>query len=120
MSSLLIAAERSVGGKITRSGLDTRNSRPPASTMVASGLGIPEFYGTNASERRLGSDRRFCTPGRIVTSIPTVGLDIPLPRIVRFGSMIPPPRIYTSMATTAPARSPMRVPAPSRRCVAAA
>src|SRR3954468_23143755 len=37
MSSLVTAAERSVAGKITRSPLVTRRSRPPASTMVASG-----------------------------------------------------------------------------------
>src|SRR4029079_17493027 len=36
MSSLVTAAERSVAGKITRSPLVTRRSRPPASTMVAS------------------------------------------------------------------------------------
>src|SRR5215213_9465756 len=36
MSSLLTAAQPSVGGKITRSPLVTRRSRPPASTMVAS------------------------------------------------------------------------------------
>src|SRR3954454_2474609 len=36
MSSLVTAAERSVAGKITRSPLVTRSSRPPASTMVAS------------------------------------------------------------------------------------
>ncbi len=34
-------AERSVGGKITRSGLDTRRSRPPASTIVASDAAMP-------------------------------------------------------------------------------
>src|SRR2546423_1417416 len=37
MSSLVTAALRSVFGKITRSGLDTRRSRPPASTITASG-----------------------------------------------------------------------------------
>src|SRR4051812_11056216 len=36
MSSFVTAAERSVAGKITRSPLVTRRSRPPASTMVAS------------------------------------------------------------------------------------
>src|SRR4051794_21646734 len=36
MSSLVSSAVRSVAGKITRSGLDTRSSRPPASTTVAS------------------------------------------------------------------------------------
>src|SRR4029453_10153451 len=36
MSSLVTAPERSVIGKITRSGLDTRKSRPPASTIIAS------------------------------------------------------------------------------------
>src|SRR4051794_1852396 len=36
MSSLVTSGERSVAGKITRSGLDTRRSRPPASMIVAS------------------------------------------------------------------------------------
>src|SRR3954451_15446859 len=36
MSSFVTATERSVAGKITRSPLVTRRSRPPASTMVAS------------------------------------------------------------------------------------
>ena len=36
MSSFVTAAVRSVAGKITRSALVTRRSRPPASTMVAS------------------------------------------------------------------------------------
>src|SRR5215210_314191 len=41
MSSLVTAAERSVVGKITRSGLETRNWRPPASTIVASDGAMP-------------------------------------------------------------------------------
>src|ERR1700716_3679455 len=41
MSSFVTSPERSVGGKITRSGLDTRRSRPPASTIVASDSAIP-------------------------------------------------------------------------------
>ena len=41
MSSLVTAPERSVAGKITRSGLDTRRSRPPASTIVASDAAMP-------------------------------------------------------------------------------
>src|SRR4051794_32774951 len=36
MSSLVSSGVRSVAGKITRPGLDTRSSRPPASTIVAS------------------------------------------------------------------------------------
>src|SRR5918912_246889 len=40
MSSLVTGAECWVAGKITRSGLDTRNSRAPASTTVTSGLTI--------------------------------------------------------------------------------
>src|SRR5438876_8286708 len=36
MSSLVTGRERSVFGKITRSGFDTRNSRPPASTTATS------------------------------------------------------------------------------------
>src|ERR1700733_2694190 len=41
MSSLVTAVVRSVSGKITRSGLETRRSRPPASTMVSRSAGIP-------------------------------------------------------------------------------
>src|SRR3954451_7065956 len=40
MSSLVTASERSVGGKITRSGLETRTSRPAASTFTASDLAM--------------------------------------------------------------------------------
>ena len=36
---------RSVAGKITRSGLETRTSRPPASIIAPSVLAIPQFYG---------------------------------------------------------------------------
>ena len=36
----MTASVRSVAGKITRSGLDTRTSRPPASTVTASEAGI--------------------------------------------------------------------------------
>src|SRR3954470_2697852 len=36
MSSFVTAGVCSVAGKITRSGLDTRSSRPPASMVVAS------------------------------------------------------------------------------------
>src|SRR5689334_1719222 len=42
MSSLVTGAVRSVGGKITRSGLDTRRSRPPASRIVSGTGAIPE------------------------------------------------------------------------------
>src|SRR5947207_1207452 len=45
MSSFVISGVRSVAGKITRSALDTRSSRPPASMIVASALAIPKFYG---------------------------------------------------------------------------
>ena len=48
MSSLVTAPERSVIGKITRSGLDTRKSRPPASTIVASDVAMSEFYVSDA------------------------------------------------------------------------
>src|SRR5215218_6219658 len=41
MSSLVTSPERSVIGKITRSGLDTRKSRPPAATVVSSDAAIP-------------------------------------------------------------------------------
>src|SRR4051794_28210509 len=41
MSSFVTGAERSVAGKITRSPLVTRSSRPPASTMVTSEAGMP-------------------------------------------------------------------------------
>src|SRR4051794_36129586 len=40
MSSLVTASERSVGGKVTRSGLETRTSRPAASTFTASDLAM--------------------------------------------------------------------------------
>src|SRR3954454_2371065 len=40
MSSLVTASERSVGGKITRSGLETRTARPAAFTLVASALAM--------------------------------------------------------------------------------
>ena len=42
----------SVGGKITRSGLDTRTSRPPASTVVASGAAIFAPGSRNAPRSR--------------------------------------------------------------------
>src|SRR6185312_7481879 len=38
MSSLVTSPVRSVLGKITRSGLDTRTSRPPASTIFSADL----------------------------------------------------------------------------------
>ena len=41
MSSFVTAGVRSVAGKITRSALDTRSSRPPASTIMASDLAMP-------------------------------------------------------------------------------
>ena len=44
MSSLVTGAVRSVAGKITRSGLDTRRSRPAASTIVSGAGVIREFY----------------------------------------------------------------------------
>src|SRR5215212_5929383 len=43
MSSLVNAGERSVAGKMTRSGFVTRKSRPPASTTVASDKGRPAY-----------------------------------------------------------------------------
>src|SRR5215203_1976165 len=59
MSSLVTAAERSVAGKITRSALVTRRSRPPASTMVAS----------EAMSLRRGRDvRREHAPGSVVAA----------------------------------------------------
>src|SRR5215210_931440 len=59
MSSLVTGPERSVFGKITRSGLDTRRSRPPASMIVASDAGMPwsstaPTPGTALSWRRRG------------------------------------------------------------------
>ena len=44
MSSLVTAAVRSVAGKITRSALLTRSSRPPASMVVLSFGAMLEFY----------------------------------------------------------------------------
>src|SRR5512142_2953521 len=40
MSSFVTCAEPRVAGKITRSGLDTRSSPPPASTVAASAIAI--------------------------------------------------------------------------------
>src|SRR5918999_4226657 len=41
MSSFVTGPECSVSGKITRSGLETRTSRPSASTTVASDVAMP-------------------------------------------------------------------------------
>src|SRR5260370_41878657 len=48
MSSLVTAGVRSVSGKIPRSGLDTRRSRPPASTIVSLAGAMP----TSSTPRR--------------------------------------------------------------------
>src|SRR5436305_7988527 len=45
MSSLVTGGEWSVGGKISRSGFETRSSRPPASTVVASLAPTRKLYG---------------------------------------------------------------------------
>ncbi len=53
MASLVTSADCSVAGKITRPGLETRRSRPPAATMVASESAISlEFYGTGGPAGR--------------------------------------------------------------------
>src|SRR4051794_30240500 len=44
MSSLVTSGVRSVAGKMTRSGLDTRTSRPPASTKVSLAAGTAGGY----------------------------------------------------------------------------
>src|SRR5690242_10361740 len=44
MSNLVTAPDCRVFGKITRSGFDTRRSRPPASTIVALAVAMPELY----------------------------------------------------------------------------
>src|SRR3954447_26160990 len=49
MSSFVTAAVRSVAGKITRSALLTRSSRPPASMVVLSFGAMPEFYASGHS-----------------------------------------------------------------------
>src|SRR5512133_3465498 len=53
MSSLVTAPERSLIGKITRSGLDTRKWRPPASTILASDTAMPGVL----RQRRPGAHR---------------------------------------------------------------
>src|SRR4029453_10525561 len=53
MSSLVTAPERSVVGKITRSGLDTRKSRPPASTITASDAAMPGVLRQRRSAQHL-------------------------------------------------------------------
>src|SRR5579884_2098384 len=54
MSSFVTGFVRSVSGKITRCGFDTRTGRPPASTVVSSTFGmLDKFYG----KRRLPSAR---------------------------------------------------------------
>src|SRR4029453_17900208 len=52
MSSLVISGVRSVAGKITRSGLDTRRSRPPASMMVASEVAMASKTATHLENHR--------------------------------------------------------------------
>src|SRR3954447_16842751 len=64
MSSFVTAAVRSVGGKITRSGLETRRSRPPASTVVASDLATS---GSSTGHDREPPDTR---PARAATTTP--------------------------------------------------
>src|SRR5215207_125950 len=60
MSSLVTGPERSVAGKITRAGLLTRSSRPPASTIVLSDAAmLCGTYGTGpARHTRSGGRRR--------------------------------------------------------------
>src|SRR4051794_11187712 len=60
MSSLVTGSEWSVGGKITRSGLVTRSSRPPASTIVASEVAMPPRLGAAVDgDRRSAGGRRL-------------------------------------------------------------
>src|ERR671933_2352365 len=63
MSSFVSAGVRSVAGKITRSGLETRRSRPPASMVVASeGMPIgmmPPMASLTAKERAALPDSAF-------------------------------------------------------------
>src|SRR3954454_15283552 len=58
MSSLVTAALPSVSGKMTRSGLVTRSSRPPASTVVLALAGMREFYATGELLVCVGSRAR--------------------------------------------------------------
>src|SRR4051794_26741680 len=55
MSSFVIASERSVCGKITRSALVTRSSRPPASTIVASDAAMAGSLTVTAGARVVGA-----------------------------------------------------------------
>src|SRR5215210_3391395 len=69
MSSLVTSRDPSADGKITRLGFDTRRSRPPASTIVASDFAMPEVlrHETNARLIRHGhrvSGSLRCTHGR--------------------------------------------------------
>src|SRR4051794_13523984 len=67
MSSLVTGPERSVAGKITRAGLLTRSSRPPASTIVLSDAGmLPGTYGTGVPGTR-GRSRGRSVAGYLPT-----------------------------------------------------
>jgi hypothetical protein len=59
---LVTAPERSVIGKITRSGLDTRKSRPPASTIIASDAAMPGVL----RQRRPAHTRRRTAAARLL------------------------------------------------------
>src|SRR5436190_8940823 len=58
MSSFVMSGVRSLAGKITRSGLETRTSRPPASTITASEEeGTEEVWPRRPPDHRPRSDR---------------------------------------------------------------
>src|SRR5919201_2474242 len=66
MSSLVTAPERLVFGKSTRSGLDTRKSRPPASMIVASPDAAMPRSSTGPSRSRCGRDAVAKLPDQLL------------------------------------------------------
>src|SRR5438876_445320 len=64
MSSFVTSAVRSVAGKITRSGFETRTSRPPASTAVASDAAMAVEHAATRRFPIAGSAPAACGPTR--------------------------------------------------------
>src|SRR3954454_1995423 len=102
MSSLVSAGVRSVAGKITRSALETRTSRPPASTMTselatragmlrASVALVARRWALLRAERRregrgIGLEARFPRIGRRFESGQAVQAGLPAGRVARRGA----------------------------------
>src|SRR5919197_4811433 len=95
MSSLVTGPDRSVLGKITRSGLDTRKSRPPASTIVASDVAMPRSSTARtpgAPESSSASDHAGAAAGTRTTELLQVALHrflVARPSLVGICSGIP-------------------------------